>query len=261
MSSYVVTGAARGLGLEFVSQLSADPSNTVFAIVRNKSTATALNALSRQNITVLEADITDKEAMTAAASAVAAATGGKLDYLINNAGIHDRSQATLHTFPTTDALDQHLLENFRVNTLGTIHTTNSFLPLLRAGTVKKVVTLSSAAADPAFTLATGSAGQTGYFVSKAAQNMAVAKFAMALKPEGFVFMSLNPGHVDTEIQRTPQEDEEYKVYVQRLMGKLPSYSGPVTPEQSVTLMLDVIYRWTLEETGTTKSRGGDQEWL
>ncbi|KAJ7648355.1 hypothetical protein DFH06DRAFT_1423981 [Mycena polygramma] len=251
MSSYVITGAARGL----------DRSKTIFAIVRNKLTATALNNLPHQNITVLEADITDKEAITAAASAVAAATGGKLDYLINNAATHDRSKSTLDTFPTKDALDQDLLEKFRVNTLGTIHTTNVFLPLLRGGTAKKVVTLSTPAADPAFAIATGSSGQIGYSISKAALNMAIAKFAATFKPEGFVFLSISPGLVDTKTNRTPQESEEFKAFVQALMKKLPGFSGPLTPEQSVQMMLDVIYRWTVEETGAFVSHHGTKEWL
>lgn len=81
--------------------------------------------------------------------------------------------------------------------MGTIHTTNTFLPLLRAGTTKKAITISTGGADPDFNAKTGSAGQVGYMISKAALNMAVAKFAAALKREGFVFLSISPGLVDT----------------------------------------------------------------
>jgi hypothetical protein len=82
MSSYVITGAARGIGvsffysglhasfcpltlsqLEFVSQLSANSSNTIFALVRNKSTAAALSSLSGNNITILETELTDVESV------------------------------------------------------------------------------------------------------------------------------------------------------------------------------------------------------
>ncbi|KAK7063705.1 hypothetical protein R3P38DRAFT_2756566 [Favolaschia claudopus] len=86
MSSYVVTGASRGIGLEFVKQLSANDKNQVFAVVRNKSKATFLQDLSRKNVTIVEADVTDAKALGLAAAEVAKATGNKLDYLINNAG-------------------------------------------------------------------------------------------------------------------------------------------------------------------------------
>ncbi|KAF7360131.1 NAD(P)-binding protein [Mycena venus] len=262
MTFYVITGAARGIGLEFVSQLSADSSNIIFALVRNKSSATALNNLPGSNINVVEADITDVESLTSAANAVAGATAGKLDYLINNAGIHDHSKATLDAFPTKDALDQDLLENFRVNTLGTIHATNAFLPLLRAGTAKKVITISTGAADLDFANMTGSATQAGYAISKAALNMAIAKFAAALKREGFVFLSISPGLVDTAAaERTPQESEQYKAFTQALTKMAPNFSGPLTSQTSVKMMLEVIYRWTIEDTGAFVSHHGNKEWL
>ncbi|KAJ7083240.1 NAD(P)-binding protein [Mycena epipterygia] len=263
MSSYVVTGAARGIGLEFVAQLSADSSNTVFALVRDKSNATALRSLPGRNITILEGDITNPDSLKIAASVVAETTGGTLDYLINNAAIHNRSKTTLDAFPTTEALEHELLDYFRVNTLGTINTTNAFLPLLRAGTVKKVITLSSGAASPDLITATGSAGQVGYAISKASLNMAVTKFAVALKAEGFVFLALSPGIVDTApAPRTPQELEEYKVFTQALAAKLaPGFAGPITPRASVTMMLNVIYRWTVEDTGAFVSHHGNKEWI
>lgn len=48
---------------EFVVQLSEDSLNTVFALVRNKSTATKLSALARPNVVVLQANITDSKAL------------------------------------------------------------------------------------------------------------------------------------------------------------------------------------------------------
>ncbi|KAJ7448017.1 hypothetical protein FB451DRAFT_1411581 [Mycena latifolia] len=246
MSTYVVTGAARGLGLEFVNQLSADGNNTVFALVRSKSSASGLTDLARPNVTVLEGDITDTESLKAAASAVAEATGGKLDYLINNAA----------------ALEQDLLENFRVNLFGTIHATNAFLPLLRAGTAKKIITLSSCVGDVSFTTALGNPGQVGYSVSKATLNMAVAKFAVALKPEGFVVLAISPGLVNTvTTPLTPQQQKEVAIFREKLAVLAPDFKGPITPRTSVEMMLEVIYRWRVEDTGAFVSHHGNQEWL
>ena len=61
MPSYAITGASRGLGREFVRQLSKDTRNTVFALVRNPDDATDLrdlvNASTNKNIHVVKADL------------------------------------------------------------------------------------------------------------------------------------------------------------------------------------------------------------
>jgi NAD(P)-dependent dehydrogenase (short-subunit alcohol dehydrogenase family) len=61
MPNYAITGAFRGLGLELVKQLSATPTNNVFALVRKPATTAALKdlAVTRPGIYVLTADVTD----------------------------------------------------------------------------------------------------------------------------------------------------------------------------------------------------------
>ncbi|KAJ6557833.1 hypothetical protein B0H19DRAFT_1376408 [Mycena capillaripes] len=118
--------------------------------------------------------------------------------------------------PTKDALDEDLLKN------STRSGTNAFL---RAATAKKVTTLSTGAADPAFATATGSRGQAGYSISKAALNRAMA----------------NPGLVDTVTEHvtslgTPQQSED-KAFVQALTKIAPNFSASLTPQASVKMML------------------------
>ncbi|KAJ7762361.1 hypothetical protein DFH07DRAFT_739288 [Mycena maculata] len=262
MSSYVVTGAARGIGFEFIAQLSAESQNTVFALVRNKATTTKLNALPRNNITVLEADITDAKALELAAGEVSQATGGKLDYLINNAAISNHPGFTLDKFPSAEAVEKDLLNNFKVNTIGVVHTTNAFLPLLRKGKAKKVVTLSTGLADLKLTLAAEAAGQAPYSISKAALNMVVAKYAAQLKGEGFTFLAISPGLVNTSVSApTTNELEEIKMLSKSLAKVAPDFKGPITPEESVKMCLKVINRWGVEETGTFVSHHGNKQWL
>ena len=78
-----------------------------------------------------------------------------------------------------------------------IHTINAFLPLVRAGRTKKIITISSAAADPAFVAGTGNSGAGPYTISKVGLNMAVLKYALKYKDEGVIFLALSPGVVDT----------------------------------------------------------------
>ncbi|PNP58199.1 hypothetical protein THARTR1_01896 [Trichoderma harzianum] len=84
MSSYAITGASRGLGLELVTQLSSVPGNTIFALVRDPDTSPALQDLAneRSNIRVLTADVNDPDAILSAAASVSTVIGGKLDILI-----------------------------------------------------------------------------------------------------------------------------------------------------------------------------------
>ncbi|KAJ6601251.1 hypothetical protein DFH09DRAFT_559276 [Mycena vulgaris] len=263
MPSYVITGAARGIGLEFITQLSADSQNTLFAIVRNKATATKLSALPGENITILEADVTDAAALKLAAGEVSKATGGKLDYLINNAALMGHPGCGLDNYPSPEALEKDLLDHFKVNTLGVVHTINAFLPLLRNGTVKKVVSLSTGLADLELTLlAEVASGETSYAISKAALNMVVAKYAAQYKAEGFTFLALSPGLVNTSISApTPGELEEMKVLGKGIAKIAPDFKGPITPADSVRMQLDVINRFTVEDTGAFVSHFGNKQWL
>jgi NAD(P)-dependent dehydrogenase (short-subunit alcohol dehydrogenase family) len=90
-------------------------------------------------------------------------------------------------------------QQFKINTIGVVHTINAFLPLLRQGSVKKVISLSSGVGDLDFTLQTESGATPSYCISKAALNMVVAKYAAQFKEEGFVFLAISPGLVDTAV--------------------------------------------------------------
>ncbi|KAF7378311.1 NAD(P)-binding protein [Mycena sanguinolenta] len=264
MPSYVVAGAARGLGFEFVNQLSSKSDNTVFALIRNKATASTLYEIqeSRKNVVIMEADITDSVAVEEAAKAVESATGGTLDYLIIVAALATNMNKPILAFDSNEELDEDLLEHFRTNVLGVVHTIKAFLPLLRGGPTKKVAVLSTGNADLDATLTMASPGRVGYGISKAAMNMAIAKFALALKPEGFVFVSISPGMVDSKAgRRSPENEAVFQKTTERIRVLLPDFKGPITPKQSVDMMLEVIHRWTVEETGQFVSHHGNKQWL
>ncbi|KAJ7726931.1 hypothetical protein B0H16DRAFT_1735431 [Mycena metata] len=264
MPSYVVTGASRGIGLAFVKELSADSQNTVFAIVRNKSTATHLTALLRNNVVVLEADATDAKALNRAAGEVSKATGGTLDYLINNAGGSTMLGLTA-TDPTPEAIEEDLLLHFKWNTISAVHSTNAFLLLLKKGTAKKAACITSGMADLDGTLQMGTTVPFSYSVSKAALNMVVAKYAAELKPEGFVFLALSPGMVDTSSTAVSAPSEKFMAqvmaFIPAAMKQFPDFKGPITPEESARMQLEVIHRRKVEDSGAFVSHLGNKQLL
>lgn len=77
-----------------------------------------------------------------------------------------------------------------------MHSTNAFLPLLKNGSTKKILSMSSGLGDLDFTLAGEAEASASYSIAKAALNMVVAKYAAQFKSEGFVFLAMSPGIVD-----------------------------------------------------------------
>lgn len=88
MVSWAVTGATRGIGFGFVNNLSVDPNNQVFALIRSRATASPLEELAakRKNIHIVVTDISDPRKLDQATGEVSKVTGGSLDVLILNAG-------------------------------------------------------------------------------------------------------------------------------------------------------------------------------
>ncbi|GJE88888.1 SDR family oxidoreductase [Phanerochaete sordida] len=272
MPSYVVTGANRGIGLEFIRQLSANPTNVVFGLVRNKANSQDLIALEKEltNVHVLEADVTDSARLKAAATEVAKVTGGTLDYLINNAA-HVQTDRRFYNLTTyaekgeEEKLTEDFDANFRVNVLGIVYATNAFLPLLKAtaaSALARVITISSAVGDPELARAMGFGSFVPYCASKAAVNMVVAKYAAQFAAENIVFLALAPGLVDTATRApTPEELANAMAFIEKLKKVYPNWEGkPLTPEQSVTSMLKIIEKLDHKDSGAYISHKGGKEW-
>jgi len=189
--------------LAYIKILGADPVNTVFALVRSLGAAKQLTDFvathQRKNVHVLEADIADSKAIQNAAETVRKVTGSKLDVLVNNGALlyHERDALTLDAYEDADLLDGDMTRFFKVNVLGVIHTINAFLPLLRAGDMKKCILITSTVGTPKFTAFANYSYAPGYNMSKAALNLACAKYAAQYKSEGIVFLCITPGLVKT----------------------------------------------------------------
>jgi len=268
MSSYAVTGASRGIGIEFVRQLSSNAANTVFALVRNVQGATYLQELanSRSNVYIINADLTDNDTLKAAAFEVGQKTGGSLDCLINNAATiptHRANYKLSEYAGQEDLLNKDFVDNIQVNVIGIIQTVNAFLPLLKRGKVKKVISLTSAVGDIDFTIKSGFTGITPYSVSKAGVNMVNAKYANEFREDGFLFLAISPGVVNTSLNKPTDEDMVKIIELMECFKKgAPNWNGqPVAPKESVESMLRVIDGFTAADTGAFVSHFGNKDWL
>jgi NAD(P)-dependent dehydrogenase (short-subunit alcohol dehydrogenase family) len=267
MPSYLVTGASRGLGYAFVRHLAAIPGNTVIGMVRNKdATLARLENDGITNVSIVQADITDRDALTAAYEEVKTITKGSLDILINNAALIDDNSAYKTLLDDDlEVLEQDLTSSFRANVVGVANTVNIFLPLIRAGKEKKIITISSGMADTELINRFGVPVAAPYSISKAATNALIAKYNAALgKSEGILFLALSPGLVDTS-EGKPMSEQA--IQGAQAMGALfqeyaPHFKGPISPEQSVEMCLKVIQGATVETSGGDfVSHFGNKQWL
>ncbi|KAF2219980.1 hypothetical protein BDZ85DRAFT_267912 [Elsinoe ampelina] len=268
MPSVLVTGASRGLGYAFTQFYASQPDNTVLALVRNKSATEARLAKDGiTNVHVLSADITDASAVQAAADETSKITGGSLDILINNAGLSgDDASAFLPLVDLTpDEIQQYFTASFQANVIGIAITTNAFLPLIRKGTTKKVITISTGMADVDLVTQYDISSSTSYAVSKIGTNMLVAKYHAALgKSEGILFLAMSPGFVDTSEGKVPSKEqiEGMQAMAAKFADYAPDFKGPITPEESVRMVDEVVRGATVESLGGAfVSHHGNKQWL
>jgi NAD(P)-dependent dehydrogenase (short-subunit alcohol dehydrogenase family) len=102
-----------------------------------------------------------------------------------------------HRSRNPKTLEQDAIDHFRINTLGAVHLFNAFIPLILKGHAKKLIAISSGMSDPEMTLKADIYQATSYAMSKAALNMAVAKFSAVYREKGVLCMAVCPGAVDT----------------------------------------------------------------
>jgi len=188
----LVTGANRGLGLEFVRQLLAR-GDRVVATCRHPGKATALNTLAGEHpgrLHVLPLDVADPRAIAELQRELLllADDGDRLDLLVNGAGVLHSGER----FGSVSAVN--LDDSFRTNAMGPFLLTQALAPRLADGA--RVANITSQLGSIANTTRFGT---PSYDISKAAQNMATALLAAALRERGILVVALHPGWVQTDM--------------------------------------------------------------
>ena len=209
MKSILITGANRGLGFEFVKQLTVRE-NHIFATCRDPNHAGELKAWGNKhsNVSIHQLDVTDDDSI----QSLAAELGGRpLDWLINNAGISGEEGVTVGNIERNN-----FLEVINTNCLGPLNVSELLLPQLRLSQDKLIVCVSSKMGS----ISSNERGRSyAYRTSKAALNCAMRSFAIDVADLGIQVMLLHPGWVKTD------------------MG---GENAPLTSEESVKSMLQVI---------------------
>ena len=221
MPTVVITGANRGLGLEFAKQYHSNGWR-VIACCRNPDTANALNEF---GVTVRALDMLDSTAIDDFARSLGDEV---VDLLINNAAVKDRVE--IEGFSAINEADW--IDGFRVNVIGPVLLTKALIPNLSASE-NPVAAIIGSQQGCLQTYETG--GTYLYRTTKAATHAAAVLLAMDLKEFKIPFVALRPGHTKTD------------------MG------GPDAPyeiDDSVSLMRKVLANVDMEQSGRFIDRSG-----
>jgi NAD(P)-dependent dehydrogenase (short-subunit alcohol dehydrogenase family) len=184
----LVTGASRGIGLEFVRQYAGDGWR-VIATCRSPQEAAELRALGddRPAVEVHRLDVGDEGSIRELGAAFAA---DAIDLLINNAACGERSR------PLAEVSYSSFERALRVNAFATLAMAQAFLePVARSGG-RTLATISSRMGSLA---ENREGGRYVYRTSKAAANMLVRTLAVDLAERGIRVVSLHPGWVRTRL--------------------------------------------------------------
>ena len=235
MATVLISGANRGLGLEFVRQY-AELGWQVLACCRTASDALTLVAAEHPDISVHVLDVSD----AASVAALAAAVGDQpIDVLINNAGTYGRlsfSDGGIEHQAFGDSDFDNWEQVFRVNVFGPMRLSEALVDNVAASEQKKIVTLSSMLGSMGLN---DIGGMYAYRTSKAAVNMLMHSMGIDLRKRGVLAVAVHPGWARTDMGGANAEVDPVDSVagligvIDRLdqsdLGQLTAYDGSVLP--------------------------------
>lgn len=221
MTTVLITGANRGIGLEFVRQYAAEGA-AVIACCREASDA--LKAI-KGNVRVMALDVTSPASVEALQREL---DGAAIDIVINNAGVGGPRERTTGIIPF-----EAWLKVFAANSVAPVLVASALRDNLLKGTQKKLVTITSQLGS----IANHGGGAYPYHASKAAVNSFMRGLSKEWARDGIAVGLFHPGWVKTD------------------MG---GQSAPVTPEQSVRGLRARIAELSLANTGMFRDFQGKE---
>ncbi|WP_025272482.1 SDR family oxidoreductase [Haloglycomyces albus] len=224
----LITGSNKGIGLATARELGSRGNNVILAARSQQRVHDAADALSREGINAdpVELDVTDSTSVSAAVHHVTD-TYGKLDVLINNAGIAMSDGSGNTSELTRDTMHRV----FETNVYGVLTVTNAFLPLLHKSPGGQIINVSSEAGSLNVAgredtpLADIQAG--AYGTSKAALNMLTIAYAKELRSTPISVNAVSPGFTATDLNgrrgiRTVEEGSQAIVDLAVMENDVPN---------------------------------------
>jgi len=219
VSTALVTGANRGIGLEICRQLGEQGFSLVCVCRQPSAELQALGQRIESGV-----DVSDLESLRELGERLA---GTQIDLLINNAGVLENQR--LGEIGATEV--DSMRRQFETNSLGPVLVTQALLENLRPGSKVAIVTSRMGSMKD-----NSSGGHYGYRMSKAAVNAAGVSLAQDLKGRGISVVLLHPGYVQTDMTR---------------------HQGTVDPADAAAGLLQRIDELTLESTGQFLHANGE----
>ena len=216
MPTVLITGANRGLGLAFAQGYAARGWRTIAAI-RGPIEGALAGLVEAHGVETVPLDLADFGSIDALGARL---DGVAIDYLIGNAAL---TGGPLGTFGQTDY--PRFEACLRINTMAPFRLAEVLAPHVAASDRKVMFFIGSRlGAHPFF-------GYSGYVISKTGLNQVVKQISLALEPQGVIAAACHPGWVGTEATA------EHGL-------------APLTPTMSAEMLMKIIDRLTIRDTGS-----------
>ncbi|MBE9204991.1 SDR family oxidoreductase [Nostoc sp. LEGE 06077] len=212
----VVTGGNRGLGFEASRQLARQGYKVILTSRDEDKGKAAAQKLQAEGLDVIAytLDVTSDESSQNLAEFIDQQFG-KLDALVNNAGIYIDAQAESNSI--VDTKIDTLQTTINTNVYGVVRVTQALIPLMKKQNYGRIVNVSSGMGQ----LTDMEGGSPGYRISKTALNAATRIFASELIGTNILVNSVCPGWVKTDMgganaPRTPEQGVDTIVWLATL---------------------------------------------
>jgi NAD(P)-dependent dehydrogenase (short-subunit alcohol dehydrogenase family) len=200
----LVTGSSKGIGFELVRQLALAGITTILSARNSSAGQDACRKLQAEghSVNFVSLDVTDPASISAAAEFIRQHYG-KLDILINNAGILPDEDSEASILSVAPDLVRRV---FETNTMGALQVCQAMIPLLRLSSAGRILNISSGLGS----LNDMDRGYPSYRISKAALNAVTRILAAELTGTDITINAICPGWVQTDMggpnaERTPAQ--------------------------------------------------------